>query len=232
MTTFDTILALIEDSELEQAIEELKKTHRTAGKFKEVVLVAAWFNEFQSNANSGALSYEQQALEKNRIRRALIELLPDEKPVAVPEIQQEPMAFGAKNIPAQTPSDFFGSHIKQVKFRLFEGGTDCPVVGQRVYLTSFPQNVVRYIWWEIELVCLPPEMPVPFELTFFYYNSAGNIMGDKGYTYPMQYPALQTVWLYWWGWGYVKPGQWQAGKYKVEVYAGSHLLATSEFSLV
>jgi len=57
------------------------------------------------------------------------------------------------------------------------------------------------------------------------------VLGGKGYHYPMSYPAGQTVWLYWWGWGYVNPGNWNAGKYRIEVYADQYQLASANFEL-
>jgi Effector-associated domain 11 len=225
--TFDSILALIENDELESAIDTLKAVHRNTKKYRDVVLVSAWYNEFQRNANIGALSYEQTVMEKNRIRRSLLELLPDEKPA------------GNKTAPALEPASTAGAkagsslskYVKQVKLKLFEGGDECPPIGERIYGTSFSKTATRYIWWEVEVICLPPEEDLPFDLTFFYYDEQGNVLGGKGYHHPMRYPAGQTVWLYWWGWGYVNPGKWQDGKYRAEVYADQFQLAVVEFVL-
>jgi len=227
--TFDSILALIENDELESAIETLKTVHRNTNKFKDVVLVSAWYNEFHHNANIGALSYEQTVMEKNRLRRSLLELLPEEKPEGInTALAQEPIATGTGT---GTTVSSLSKYIKQVKLKLFEGPDVCPPVGERKYGTSFSKAATRYIWWEIEVICLPPNEDLPFDLTFFYYDENGNVLGGKGYHYPMSYPAGQTVWLYWWGWGYVNPGNWNAGKYRIEVYADQYQLASANFEL-
>ncbi|MFQ5447248.1 MAG: hypothetical protein ACE5FF_09960 [Saprospiraceae bacterium] len=223
--TFDSILALIENDELESAIDTLKAVHRNTKKFKDVILVAAWYNEFRKNANLGTLSYEQTVMEKNRIRRSLLELLPEEKPEA-PRVVSPTTPAAARVVKPASP---MAKYVKQVKLKVFEGAAECPAVGQRHYASQFAQRDTRYIWWEIELICLPPDEDVSFDLTFFYYDENGNVLGDKGYNHPMRYPAGQTVWLYWWGWGYVEPGNWTAGKYRIEVYADQLQLATTEF---
>ncbi len=223
--TFDAILALIENDELENAIDALKAVHRSTNKYKDIVLVSAWFNEFQHNANTGALSYEQTVMEKNRIRRAVLELLPDEKPEAVKTVSAQKSAPELK----QKMASSLSKYVKQVKLKLFEGADKCPPVGSRVYGSAFSQAATRYIWWELEVICLPPKEDLPFDLIFFYYDEKGNVLGDKGYNHAMSYPAGQTVWLYWWGWGYVAPGNWRAGKYRLEVYADQYLLGSAEF---
>ncbi len=225
---FEEILQLIENDELEKAIEALKKANAGKPKYKDTVLVAAWHKEFRSNANVGVLSYDQQVQEKNRIRRSLLELLPDEQPV---EIQAEKLPISSNQGNKLAPSDFFKTHIKQVKIKLFESGLPCPPVAERKYGTVFPAAQAKTVWWEIEIICLPSDEPVHFDLTFFYYDSAGNIMGSKGYTAPMEFPQKQTVWLYWWGWGYADAGKWAPGTYKADIYADDVLLVSGNFQI-
>ncbi len=242
--SFDQILALIEDDDLDGALDALKQAHRSnQKKFMEVVAVAAWFKDFKANANSGILNYEQQTAEKNRIRRSLFELLPEEKP----QQPAEGMALGSTMITPQAPEtvtgtgdgdddepipDFFKKYVKRSRILFFEGTGELQPVENRNYGEAFKKEETRYIWWEVEVVCLPAPHDVAFDLTFFYYNSAGDILGGKGYNSPMTFPKGQTAWVFFWAWGFEQPGQWLPDTYKVEVYAGTDMLAAGNFQIV
>jgi hypothetical protein len=202
----------------------LKQANAGTPKYKDTILVAAWLKEFRGNSNIGVLSYDQQVQEKNRIRRSLLELLPEEQPA----VKTPAVNVGSSNV---SSSQFFKTHVKQVKIKLFESGQPCPPVAERKYGTVFPAAQAKTVWWEIEIICLPSDEPIHFDLTFFYYDSAGNIMGSKGYTAPMEFPQKQTVWLYWWGWGYTDAGKWAPGTYKADIYADDVLLVSGNFEI-
>jgi hypothetical protein len=223
---FEEILLLIENDELEKAIEALKQANAGTPKFKDTILVAAWLKEFRGNANVGVLSYDQQVQEKNRIRRSLLELLPDEQPAE--KKPPVPTLPNGNNISGQ---QFFKTHVKQVKIKFFESGQPCPPIAERKYGKAFPKAQAKTIWWEIEIICLPSDEPVQFDLTFFFYDSAGNIMGNKGYTAPMEFPKKQTVWIYWWGWGFQEAGKWAPGSYKADIYADDVQLVSGIFEI-
>jgi hypothetical protein len=88
----------------------------------------------------------------------------------------------------------------------------------------------RFVNWEINLTHDPPNKRELFTLEYIYFGPNGEVFGrnqldtyiEKGWDY--SYHSI--------GFGYSEMGNWQSGRYRVEVYLHGKKLAEGHFTIV
>jgi hypothetical protein len=113
-----------------------------------------------------------------------------------------------------------GQSFKVVDIRFFESGYDTVPMDQRGYYTSFSRSSARYIYGEVYVENrLYNREDNPVKLDYKYYSPDGSLFGETSYEHTIPYT---DEWYYiWQGWGWSDAGNWEPGRYRLEVwYAG------------
>lgn len=116
--------------------------------------------------------------------------------------------------------------LSQIRF--FEGGDNTD--SGRIYNSSFSKSPTRYVYTEISLDNhLYNVRENPVNLLFKYFKPDGSLFGevDHPFTIPMDWDVAEI----WEGWGWPDPGNWEPGRYTVEVWNNGVKLGESYFSI-
>jgi WD40 repeat protein len=123
------------------------------------------------------------------------------------------------------------SEVEAAYVLFFESGVDLTPYDERVYDAAFPQASSRYIAWELNLDYPEPGEQVDFEIYAIWYGPDGQILAEQ----TMDDAYLGADWTssaHAMGWGWDDPGEWDPGKYSVDLYVGDDLMATGSFEIV
>jgi hypothetical protein len=125
-------------------------------------------------------------------------------------------------------NDFPQVQLQGVEF--FEGSYPPPPQSSRTYATSFPQNAVRRIYFEISLYndyYLEENQHIKFDGKYYYPD--GTYMGNTDFFYKI--PEENDYYNVWSGFGWSDPGNWQTGTYRFELFIGNKLVSENNFTI-
>jgi hypothetical protein len=136
---------------------------------------------------------------------------------------------GTTNNSSNTPASTGSSQtVSLTEIRFFEGGDDTS--GGRIYNTRFSQGSSRYIYTEIALDNHDYNVKEnPVNLLFKYYKEDGSLFGevDHPFTIPIDWDVAEI----WEGWGWPDAGNWEAGRYTVEIWNNGAKLGENYFNI-
>ncbi|MCS6917275.1 MAG: AAA family ATPase [Chitinophagales bacterium] len=117
-----------------------------------------------------------------------------------------------------------------VSLKLYEGPNAGVARQDRIYLKQFSAEETRYVWVELVLRNLLPEVPWPCELFFDFYNDARQLKGQciEFFQFMPDENGYYTVTS---GWGADTKGTWHADSFTLEVVFMDHLLAVVPFTV-
>ena len=113
--------------------------------------------------------------------------------------------------------------------RFFEGPPLLPPGAERVYSQNFNRSDTRYIYWELGLVHPPPGQQQTLVITAVYTQSDGTQFKLQTYNTLILASAVNTIHIK--GTGFVDPGQWSAGSYRVDLSVEGVLVASETFQV-
>lgn len=125
-------------------------------------------------------------------------------------------------------NDFPQVQFQGVEF--FEAGDIAPPESSRIYATSFPQNAVSSIWFEISLsnnYYLEEDQYIKFKGKYYYPDGTHMVNADFLYKIPEEYDYYNV----WNGYGWSDPGNWQMGTYRFELFIGNKLVSENYFNI-
>jgi hypothetical protein len=159
----------------------------------------------------------------------------EEQTVYVTLAQKSP-AVTPKDNPVSTPEPpppSTGIPIPGIKIsglQFYEGPHDLDLgQSQRVYRFSFDRFTTRSIYWELDLQYPPPGRRIDFQVDAIWYKSDGTEMTRQ--TNPAY---VLADWKSTWhslGFGYVEPGHWTPGTYRVDLYFKNTRIASGTFQI-
>ena len=130
-------------------------------------------------------------------------------------VQTPPVVRNPTPIPSQ-PSPLFIPGISIEPLQFYEGPHDKTLDKKdRVYSHEFDRSTARSIFWEIDLSYPKPGSRIDFQLDAYWYNPDGSLLRHQ------VLPAyVEGTWKDSWhtlGYGWVDPGHWTQGTYRVEI---------------
>jgi hypothetical protein len=162
----------------------------------------------------------------------------EEQTVYVTLVQKSPVVTPQENIvptqgptPVTTPSPGIPiAGIRPPTVQFYEGPHDLALdQSQRVYRYSFDRFTARSIYWELDLQYPPPGRRIDFQVDAFWYKSDGSEMTRQTIS-----AHLMPTWGSSWhtlGYGYVEPGHWTPGTYRVDFYFKNTRVASGTFQI-
>ena len=135
-----------------------------------------------------------------------------------------------KGLLGETEADipFMRANVTGVKF--YEGGSGEVPYGQRIYDTRFFSSSARIIWWEINLAYPDPGKRIDFTVEAFLYKPDGNILNRQVQNY-----FIEPTWTFSshsMGFGWIEPGTWIPGKYRVEMFISGKKAGEGNFEII
>lgn len=120
--------------------------------------------------------------------------------------------------------------VDLITLKLFEAGYNPPDRDDRYYTTSFDKDDTRYIYYEIHLENNHYRVrDNDLKIQAKYYYPGGRLMSD-----PVLRKTMYSDWetgYYWHGWGWEKPGNWEEGRYTVEIYINGRYITQKKFTV-
>lgn len=116
-----------------------------------------------------------------------------------------------------------------ISIRLFEGGSVAPPMGKREYSEYFYQNDARFINWELILSHSRLEKPMHLKLYAAYYRVNGGLIGDDVIEIVIDEGIPWSNHTS--GRGWVKPGNWQVGEYRIFLFFEKRKIASALFTI-
>lgn len=113
--------------------------------------------------------------------------------------------------------------------RFFEGGDEGVPVDRRQYGTSFSTSSSRFVYWELSLAHPAPGRRVDFTIESIYYAPDGSVIGRADLSTYLEGHWLDSSHCYARGW--VEPGHWLPGTYRVEFFVFGERIAVAEFEI-
>jgi hypothetical protein len=133
--------------------------------------------------------------------------------------------------PAATPASGLpipGVKVAAVQF--YESPHDAAVEkSQRVYRYGFDRFTTRSIYWELDLSFPPPGQRIDFQVEAFWYKADGTQMTHQTISAFVN-PDWATSW-HTLGFGFVEPGHWIPGTYRVDLYFQNQRIASGTFQI-
>lgn len=119
------------------------------------------------------------------------------------------------------------SYIEYVK--LYENTGDKIPKKSRFYKKRFPKNTSQYINWELGLQHTFRKNDREFKIKSIYYDQNNQIIDSftNDYFINLEWDSSYLDG----GWGFLKSGYWEIGKYRVELYILEELIATIKFEI-
>lgn len=114
--------------------------------------------------------------------------------------------------------------------RLYEGPNSGLPLAERRYLTKFNKDETRFIWAELTLKNLVPEINWPCEMKFDFYNDARQLKGECLEFFFMN-PDNNGFYTLTSGWGSDVKGTWYTGSFTLEIIFMDHLIGVVPFSV-
>lgn len=123
---------------------------------------------------------------------------------------------------------FVNASITKIQF--FESGrSDMELRRKRIYQGRFAQATTRTVYTEIHLEHPQVQKRIYFPVTLVCSRVGGTIFRIEEYE-----GRIKPGWSssdHWIGVGYHRPGKWDAGIYKVDIYMNGDKVATSYFEI-
>lgn len=137
----------------------------------------------------------------------------------------------AEPLPAPSPSAMMpipGIKISAMQF--FEGPHDETLEkSRRIYRYNFDRFTSRSIYWELDLSFPKPSRRIDFQVDAIWYKSDGTEMTRQtlsAYVLPEWGTSWHTR-----GYGWVEPGHWTPGNYRVDLYFQNMRIASGTFQI-
>jgi len=138
------------------------------------------------------------------------------------EIYQEkkqPMVTG--DIPS------LNATVTAIKF--YEGGTNGIPYNQRVYSNRFASIQSQFIYWELHLKHPASGRRLDFKIDAVWYKPDGSVSARQTKSTYLE-PDWKTSWHVF-GSGWEKPGNWEPGVYRVDLFVDGKIVASSSFEI-
>ncbi len=137
-----------------------------------------------------------------------------------------------KEAKVQPKVDFLQEYEATVaSLQFFEDGKKAPAVSRRFYQTRFPRRSSQYIYWQLNLdIKKPAGKPVPFTLGATWYGPDGTVIFRQSSALSLAPEAATATYLE--SLGYLQPGRWLPGSYRVELTIGGQAVAQGTFQVV
>jgi hypothetical protein len=120
--------------------------------------------------------------------------------------------------------------VKIVGVQFYEGPHDLTLEkSKRIYRFSFDRFTTRSIYWELDLEFPPPARRIDFQLDAIWSKSDGSEMTRQTIS-AFVLPAWGSTW-HTLGFGYVEPGHWIPGTYRVDLYFKNTRIAGGTFQI-
>lgn len=113
--------------------------------------------------------------------------------------------------------------------RVFEGPSVLELGAERVYSQNFSRSDTRYIYWELNLVHPPPGQQQSLVITAVYIRSDGTLFTQHTYSSIILTSAVNSTHIK--GSGFLDPGQWSLGLYRVDLSVEGVLVARETFEI-
>ncbi|MDR3677510.1 MAG: carboxypeptidase-like regulatory domain-containing protein [Acidobacteriota bacterium] len=149
---------------------------------------------------------------------------------------QKPPALTPKDNPVPTPDPASPSvgipvpGLKTPTVQFYEGPHDSATEhSQRVYRYSFDRSAARSIYWELDLSFPPPGRRIEFQVDAIWYKSDGSQMTQQHVA-----AYVNADWRTSWhtqGYGWVEPGHWLPGSYRVDCFYNNERIASGTFQI-
>jgi hypothetical protein len=160
-----------------------------------------------------------------------------EQTVYVTLAQKSPASTPKENpVPPQSPPPAAPSTgipipgLKTPAVQFYEGPHDLTLdQSQRVYRYSFDRFTSRSIYWELDLQYPPPGRRIDFQVEAVWYRSDGTAMARQ-----INSAHVEADWGSSWhslGYGYLEPGHWTPGTYRVDIYYRNTRIASGTFQI-
>jgi hypothetical protein len=157
----------------------------------------------------------------------------DEQTVYVSLVQKSSASTPKDNSSPAPPISATGIPVPGVKasaVQFYEGSHDLTLdQSQRVYRHSFDRFTSRFIYWELDLNFPPPGRRIDFQIDAIWYKSDGAEMDRQSvpaYVAPDWGASWHTL-----GYGYVEPGHWIPGTYRVDLYFKNMRIGSGTFQI-
>jgi hypothetical protein len=135
--------------------------------------------------------------------------------------------------PGEPPAPATGIPIPGIKVsgvQFYEGPHDLDLdQSQRVYRYSFDRFTTRSIYWELDLQYPPPGRRIDFQVDAFWHKPDGSEMTRQTIS-----AYVLADWGSTWhslGFGWVEPGHWTPGTYRVDLYFKNSRIASGTFQI-
>jgi TonB family protein len=115
------------------------------------------------------------------------------------------------------------------RLSFFESGYDPPARDSRAFSARFAKSTARYINWQASLEFAESAQHATAPLSAVFYKSTGAVFARQSITVELGSGSTSTVANL--GYGWREAGNWQPGRYRVELFAGSRRIATGSFEV-
>jgi hypothetical protein len=120
--------------------------------------------------------------------------------------------------------------VDLISLKLFESGYNPPPRDERYYTTSFDRDDTRYIFYEVHLdnnLYNIRDNSLKIQAKYYYPN--GSLMSD-----PILRKTMYSDWetgYFWHGWGWDDSGNWEEGRYTIEIYIDGRYVTEKKFTV-
>ncbi|MGB3077424.1 MAG: AAA family ATPase, partial [Chitinophagales bacterium] len=119
-------------------------------------------------------------------------------------------------------------NIQSVK--LYEGPNNGLAVTERKYFSKFNKDETRFVWAEVVIQNLLPDVNWPCEIHFDFYNDARQLKGQCIEFFFMN-PDSNRKYTLTTGWGSDVKGTWYPGNFTLEIIFMDHLIGVVPFTV-
>ena len=120
--------------------------------------------------------------------------------------------------------------VKVVGLKFYEGPHDSTLPqSQRVYRYSFDRFTTRSIYWELDLTFPAPGRRIDFNFDAVWYKPGGSELTQQAVSAHVD-PDWRSSW-HTRGFGFVEPGHWIPGTFRVDLYFENLRIASETFQI-
>lgn len=115
------------------------------------------------------------------------------------------------------------------RLHFFEAGDEMTSQERRVYGSAFPKGETRSIYYELNLLHIPPGRRIDFDIEARWTNSETGPFSSKLSSH------ILAGWEYSWhaaGVGWAEPGNWPVGDCAVSLFIGDEYVVSGTFRIV
>lgn len=133
-------------------------------------------------------------------------------------------------IPTESAEEWFLSEAKISSFYIFEAGENPANAAARDYAYSFVKDEAKVIYCDLDLAHPAPEEDKTFTMEAVYYGPDDGLYGQVEILPIVETGWSSSNWIIGYGWD--DPGNWDIGRYRVEVLVGGQVIASDAFDIV